>query len=63
MAITILKIALLLCVIIVPIRGPSKKREIAKKQHNEKLYSGYGINEQGELEELVLKENKKEDFL
>jgi len=53
MTITIIKIVFLLCVLIIPLRGPSKRRA-GDNTGKDKITvnSNYGINEYGELEEI-----------
>lgn len=57
MAITILKIAALLCFLILPLRGPAKRRTTKYKRPDQTTISiNYAINEDGEIEELANKE-------
>jgi len=63
MAITIIKITALLCFLILPLMGPSKRRVTKYKRPDKTFIStNYAINKDGELEELFSKEDKKEDF-
>ncbi|WP_186292574.1 hypothetical protein [Mucilaginibacter corticis] len=56
MAITIIKIAGLLCFLILPLMGPSKRRPKKYKRPDKTFISAhYGINKDGELEELFSK--------
>lgn len=58
MAIIILKIVVLLCFLIIPLRGPSRKKEIGRNPpHTTSAYSKYAVNEEGYLEEI--NENKE----
>lgn len=63
MAITILEIVALFCFLILPLAGPLKKKKPNYK-HPAKgtISTSYGINEAGEIEELLNKQGKKEDF-
>jgi hypothetical protein len=45
-----LKIILLLCIIILPLRGPRKRREQGHEKPAEKEYSEYVITEDGNLD-------------
>jgi hypothetical protein len=59
MALTALKVAVLLCFLIMPLKGPSKRRKISYSRPDKTiLSSSYGVNEYGDLEELV--DSKKE---
>lgn len=63
MAITIIKISALLCFLILPLMGPLKRRPKKYKRPDKTFISThYGINKDGELEELFSKQDKKEDF-
>jgi hypothetical protein len=54
MGITALKIVVLLCFLIIPFRGPSKRRKTGyKRPEKTVISSNYGINEYGELEDLI----------
>ena len=51
MIITIIEIIGLLCILIVPLRGPRITKELSKRDHSEdKELSDYFINEEGDLE-------------
>ncbi|HJP64524.1 MAG TPA: hypothetical protein VJ844_13850 [Mucilaginibacter sp.] len=51
---TIIKVVLLLAIIIVPLRGPSKRREHSGKNTEQTtIHSGYSINENGMLERTI----------
>jgi len=57
MAITILKITALLCFLILPLNGPSKRRTTKYKRPDQTIISiNYAVNENGEIEELANKE-------
>ena len=53
MMITLIKVVVLFCFLIIPLRGPAKRRD-NNHQESEKTisYSIDGINEQGELEKI-----------
>jgi hypothetical protein len=55
MAITIIKLIILFCFLILPLTGPSKRRGKISRNDPDKtlIHSSYGINENGELEELI----------
>jgi hypothetical protein len=56
--ITMIKIVILFCFLIIPLRGPTKRRENNHQRPDKTVTcSNYGINEHGELEEL-LSDNK-----
>ncbi|MGF7079498.1 hypothetical protein [Mucilaginibacter sp. UYCu711] len=63
MALSILKIALLLFILIIPLRGPSKRKESNWNVRLDKSIrrSKYGVNEDGNLEELPDEKDKKGD--
>ncbi|MEO6520520.1 MAG: hypothetical protein ABIN91_02510 [Mucilaginibacter sp.] len=51
MEIVIIKIVLLLCLIIIPLKGPAKRKDTNNTlTENSKPISSYGINEDGFLE-------------
>jgi hypothetical protein len=58
MLVAIMKIFIFLCILIVPLRGPSRRRE-TKYDHPQsaKVFSKYGVNEWGGLE-VIDKEDK-----
>ncbi len=57
MAITIIKVVVLLCFLIIPLRGPAKRRETRHKRPEKTIVcSNYGINERGELEEMFIED-------
>jgi hypothetical protein len=59
MALTAFKVAMLFCFLIMPLMGPKKRRKINYSRPDKTiLSSSYGINADGELEELV--DSKKE---
>ncbi len=59
MAITILQVVVLLCILIIPLRGPSKRKEPWGYRMGKTIKrSEYGVNEDGELEK-VHKENEE----
>ncbi len=63
MVITILEIVALFCFLILPLAGPLKKKKLNYKQPAMGIISkNYAINEAGEIEELLNKQGKKEDF-
>ncbi|WP_183559692.1 hypothetical protein [Mucilaginibacter sp. SP1R1] len=58
MLVAITKIFIFLCVLIVPLRGPSRRREDKNSlPESAMVYSKYGINEYGDLE-LMDKDQK-----
>jgi hypothetical protein len=58
MELTALRILVLLCFLIIPLRGPSKRRKVGYKRPDKTIIcSKYGINENGDLEK-VFNENK-----
>ncbi|WP_091142816.1 hypothetical protein [Mucilaginibacter pineti] len=60
MLVAILKIFIFLCVIIIPLRGPSRRKEDnVSHARQSKTYSKYAVNENGGLE--VLEDNKAGD--
>jgi hypothetical protein len=60
MLVAILKICIFLCVIIIPLRGPSRRKEDnISHTRQSKIYSKYAVNENGGLE--VLESNKAEN--
>lgn len=53
MLVAIMKILVFLCILIIPLRGPSRRRESPLNQSKtETEYSNYAINEKGGLEVL-----------
>lgn len=59
MLVAILKICVLLCIIIIPLRGPSRRKETTNNPVEQtKTFSKYAVNENGGLE--VLEDNKTE---
>lgn len=63
MAIAILEIVALFCFLILPLAVPLKKKKAKYKRPGKGTIStSYGINEAGEIEELLNKQGKKEDF-
>jgi hypothetical protein len=57
MVITIIKVVVLLCFLIIPLRGPAKRRETGHKRPDKTVVcSNYGINERGELEEMLIED-------
>jgi hypothetical protein len=51
MLVAIIKVFIFLCVLIVPFRGPSRRREnIYNQSESAKVFSKYGVNEWGSLE-------------
>ena len=61
MMITIIKVALLLCFLIIPLKGPSKRRDDNHKRPDKSFTcSKYGINALGELEEIFIEEKDGE---
>jgi hypothetical protein len=63
MAITILEIVALFCFLILPLAGPLKKKKPNYKRPDKgPISTRYGINEAGEIEQLLNKQGKKEDF-
>jgi len=65
MIITLVKVVVLFCFLIIPLRGPAKRRD-NNHQQSEKMVScsNYGINEHGELEEIFNKSGgDKEELL
>ena len=64
MTFTIIKIAILLCVLIIPMRGPSRRKEtIAVRPEKTIISSNYGVNENGFLEEINAGNDEAERFL
>jgi len=60
MTIMIIKIVVLLCVLIIPLRGPSKRREGENTgKESITVNSNYGINEYGEIEKIFNKNEGK----
>lgn len=58
MLVAIMKILVFLCILIIPLRGPSRRRESSLNQpQSETEYSNYAINENGGLE-MIDKENE-----
>jgi hypothetical protein len=50
MLVAIMKIFIFLCILIIPLRGPSRRRETRYDlPERAKVFSKYGVNEQGEL--------------
>jgi hypothetical protein len=62
-AITISEIVALFCFLIISVAFPLKKKK-SKSTRPDKgtISNSYGINEAGEIEELLNKQGKKEDF-
>jgi len=60
MLVAIMKILIFLCILIVPLRGPSRRRE-TQYNHPEsaKIFSKYSVNEQGRLERINNEHKKK----
>lgn len=53
MELTVLRLVVLLCFLIIPLRGPSKRRRIGYKRPDKTITcSTYGINENGDLEKV-----------
>jgi hypothetical protein len=53
MLVAIMKIFIFLCILIVPLRGPSRRRETKYDQpQSAKIFSKYSVNEQGRLERI-----------
>ncbi|MEZ2338027.1 hypothetical protein AB6735_20425 [Mucilaginibacter sp. RCC_168] len=51
MLIAIMKVCIFLCILILPFRGPSRRREnIPDQPQSAKTFSKYGVNERGGLE-------------
>ncbi len=51
MLIAIMKVGIFLCILILPFRGPSRRREnTPDKSQSVKIFSKYGVNESGNLE-------------
>jgi hypothetical protein len=65
MMITIIKVFVLLCFLIIPLRGPSKRKKTAHERPNQttETCSNYGVNEHGELEQIFNDNTDKESFL
>lgn len=65
MMITIMKVFVLLCFLIIPLRGPSKRKETDSKRPNQTTmtHSNYGVNEHGGLEQIFNDNTDKESFL
>jgi hypothetical protein len=58
MLIAIMKVCVFFCILILPLRGPSRRREsTADQTQNAKAFSKYGVNERGGLE--VVKSNDR----
>ena len=58
MLVALMKVFIFLCILIIPLRGPSRRRE--NKDHiseSTTVFSKYAVNEQGKLE-LMDKEGK-----
>lgn len=57
MTITIIKIVVLFCFLIIPLTGPSKRREVIYKRSDKTIIalSNYAINEDGDLEKVSAK--------
>jgi hypothetical protein len=63
MAIAIFKIIALFCFLILPMIGPSKRKNVKYKQpFKTTISTNYAVNKHGEIEELTNKEGKKEDY-
>jgi hypothetical protein len=64
MMITLIKVVVLFCFLIIPLRGPAKRRD-NNRQRSEKMItcSNYGINERGELEEIFNKNGDDKEKL
>jgi hypothetical protein len=62
MAITILEIVALFCFLILSLAVPLKKSQKYKRPDRATISTSYGINEDGEIEEIANKQGKKEDF-
>ncbi len=62
--ITLIKVVVLFCFLIIPLRGPAKRRD-NNHQESEKTIScsNYGINEHGELEEIFNKSGDDDEKL
>lgn len=53
MLVALMKIFIFLCVLIVPLRGPSRRREVPHDTpQNLITFSNYAVNEQGRLEKI-----------
>jgi hypothetical protein len=51
MLVAIMKIFIFLCVLVIPLRGPSRRRETRYNLPEKvKVFSKYGVNEHGGLE-------------
>ncbi|WP_090470579.1 hypothetical protein [Mucilaginibacter sp. OK268] len=51
MLIAIMKVCIFLCILILPFRGPSRRRENTLDQpQSNQVFSKYGVNERGGLE-------------
>ncbi|MDR6943464.1 hypothetical protein [Mucilaginibacter pocheonensis] len=58
MLVALMKIFIFLCILIVPLRGPSRRREVPRDSPETiTTFSNYGVNEQGRLEIIDEEDN------
>lgn len=58
MLLALMKIFIFLCVLIIPLRGPVRRRESKYDEPpRSNAFSNYGVNKQGYLEKLEKNEN------